>query len=93
MTCPTGDQQMLAEALVSAGADIIVGSHAHRVLALITIAVAMFGQSVAEVDSAAVAMRERARMELGAEYSHAPARSRGYFSASDHLKLPRDRCP
>jgi poly-gamma-glutamate synthesis protein (capsule biosynthesis protein) len=32
MTCPTGDQQSLAQTLVSAGADIIVGSHAHRVL-------------------------------------------------------------
>ena len=30
MTCPTGDQQALARTLVDAGADIVVGSHAHR---------------------------------------------------------------
>jgi poly-gamma-glutamate capsule biosynthesis protein CapA/YwtB (metallophosphatase superfamily) len=30
-TCPSGDQQALAQALVDAGADIIVGGHAHRV--------------------------------------------------------------
>jgi poly-gamma-glutamate synthesis protein (capsule biosynthesis protein) len=30
-TCPTGDQQTLANALVEAGADIVVGGHAHRV--------------------------------------------------------------
>jgi poly-gamma-glutamate capsule biosynthesis protein CapA/YwtB (metallophosphatase superfamily) len=30
-TCPSGDQQMLAQQLVDAGADIIVGGHAHRV--------------------------------------------------------------
>lgn len=30
MTCPTGDQQALAGALVDAGADIVVGGHAHR---------------------------------------------------------------
>jgi poly-gamma-glutamate synthesis protein (capsule biosynthesis protein) len=30
MTCPTGDQQALAQQLVDAGADIVVGSHAHR---------------------------------------------------------------
>ena len=29
-TCPTGDQQALASALVDAGADIVVGGHAHR---------------------------------------------------------------
>lgn len=29
-TCPTGDQQMLAQTLVDAGADIVVGGHAHR---------------------------------------------------------------
>jgi poly-gamma-glutamate synthesis protein (capsule biosynthesis protein) len=32
MTCPTADQQSLATTLTAAGADIIVGSHAHRVL-------------------------------------------------------------
>jgi poly-gamma-glutamate synthesis protein (capsule biosynthesis protein) len=32
MTCPTGDQQELALRLVAAGADVIVGAHAHRVL-------------------------------------------------------------
>jgi poly-gamma-glutamate synthesis protein (capsule biosynthesis protein) len=31
-TCPTADQQSLAHTLADAGADIIVGSHAHRVL-------------------------------------------------------------
>jgi hypothetical protein len=31
-TCPTPRQQQLAQALVDAGADIVVGSHAHRVL-------------------------------------------------------------
>jgi hypothetical protein len=30
-TCPTGDQQALARALVDAGADVVVGGHAHRV--------------------------------------------------------------
>lgn len=30
-TCPSGDQQALADALVAAGADVIVGGHAHRV--------------------------------------------------------------
>jgi poly-gamma-glutamate capsule biosynthesis protein CapA/YwtB (metallophosphatase superfamily) len=30
-TCPSGDQQTLADALTSAGADIVVGGHAHRV--------------------------------------------------------------
>jgi poly-gamma-glutamate capsule biosynthesis protein CapA/YwtB (metallophosphatase superfamily) len=30
--CPTADQQSLAHALVAAGADVIVGSHAHRLL-------------------------------------------------------------
>jgi poly-gamma-glutamate capsule biosynthesis protein CapA/YwtB (metallophosphatase superfamily) len=30
-TCPTADQQSLARTLADAGADIIVGSHAHRV--------------------------------------------------------------
>jgi poly-gamma-glutamate capsule biosynthesis protein CapA/YwtB (metallophosphatase superfamily) len=30
MTCPTNDQQALAQALVAAGADLVVGSHAHR---------------------------------------------------------------
>jgi poly-gamma-glutamate synthesis protein (capsule biosynthesis protein) len=30
-TCPTGDQQNLARQLVDAGADIVVGGHAHRV--------------------------------------------------------------
>jgi poly-gamma-glutamate synthesis protein (capsule biosynthesis protein) len=30
-TCPSGDQQGLAQALVDAGADIVVGGHAHRV--------------------------------------------------------------
>src|SRR4029450_6082886 len=29
-TCPTGDQQSLAQTLVEAGADIVVGGHAHR---------------------------------------------------------------
>jgi len=31
-TCPSADQQALALRLVDAGADVIVGSHAHRVL-------------------------------------------------------------
>jgi poly-gamma-glutamate capsule biosynthesis protein CapA/YwtB (metallophosphatase superfamily) len=30
-TCPSGDQQTLADTLVAAGADIVVGGHAHRV--------------------------------------------------------------
>lgn len=30
MTCPTGDQQTLAQALIDAGADLVIGSHAHR---------------------------------------------------------------
>lgn len=30
-TCPSGDQQALARALVDAGADVVVGGHAHRV--------------------------------------------------------------
>jgi poly-gamma-glutamate synthesis protein (capsule biosynthesis protein) len=30
-TCPSGDQQSLAQALVDAGADVVVGGHAHRV--------------------------------------------------------------
>jgi poly-gamma-glutamate capsule biosynthesis protein CapA/YwtB (metallophosphatase superfamily) len=30
-TCPSGDQQVLAQALADAGADIIVGGHAHRI--------------------------------------------------------------
>ncbi|MGZ8762702.1 MAG: CapA family protein [Acidimicrobiia bacterium] len=30
-TCPSGRQQQLAQAVVDAGADIVVGSHAHRV--------------------------------------------------------------
>jgi poly-gamma-glutamate capsule biosynthesis protein CapA/YwtB (metallophosphatase superfamily) len=30
MTCPTQDQQGLAQTLVDAGADLVVGSHAHR---------------------------------------------------------------
>lgn len=30
-TCPSGDQKALAEALVAAGADVVVGGHAHRV--------------------------------------------------------------
>lgn len=30
-TCPSGDQEQLAAALVAAGADVVVGSHAHRV--------------------------------------------------------------
>lgn len=29
-TCPTGDQQSLAATLVEAGADVVVGGHAHR---------------------------------------------------------------
>jgi poly-gamma-glutamate synthesis protein (capsule biosynthesis protein) len=29
-TCPTGDQQALARQLVDAGADVVVGGHAHR---------------------------------------------------------------
>jgi poly-gamma-glutamate synthesis protein (capsule biosynthesis protein) len=29
-TCPSGDQQALARALVDAGADVVVGGHAHR---------------------------------------------------------------
>lgn len=33
MTCPNPQQQVLARALVDAGADVIVGTHAHRVLA------------------------------------------------------------
>jgi poly-gamma-glutamate synthesis protein (capsule biosynthesis protein) len=32
MTCPTADQQSMAQTLTAAGADIVVGSHAHRVL-------------------------------------------------------------
>ena len=31
-SCPTADQRQLAGALVEAGADVVVGSHAHRVL-------------------------------------------------------------
>jgi poly-gamma-glutamate synthesis protein (capsule biosynthesis protein) len=31
-TCPSTDQQTLAQQLVDAGADIVVGAHAHRVL-------------------------------------------------------------
>ncbi len=31
-TCPSGDQRALAVRLVAAGADVIVGGHAHRVL-------------------------------------------------------------
>jgi poly-gamma-glutamate synthesis protein (capsule biosynthesis protein) len=31
-TCPSGDQQALARRLVDAGADLVVGSHAHRLL-------------------------------------------------------------
>ncbi|MFL6138591.1 MAG: CapA family protein [Frankiaceae bacterium] len=31
-TCPTGDQRALSDALVRAGADVVVGSHAHVVL-------------------------------------------------------------
>ena len=30
--CPTGDQRALARALVAAGADIVIGGHAHRLL-------------------------------------------------------------
>lgn len=30
-TCPSGDQQALAQTLVDAGADIVVGGHAHRI--------------------------------------------------------------
>jgi len=30
-TCPSGDQRALAETLAAAGADVIVGGHAHRV--------------------------------------------------------------
>jgi poly-gamma-glutamate capsule biosynthesis protein CapA/YwtB (metallophosphatase superfamily) len=30
MTCPTQDQQGLAQTLVAAGADLVIGSHAHR---------------------------------------------------------------
>lgn len=30
-TCPSGDQKALADALVAAGADVVVGGHAHRV--------------------------------------------------------------
>jgi Bacterial capsule synthesis protein PGA_cap len=30
--CPTGDQRSLARALVAAGADVVVGGHAHRLL-------------------------------------------------------------
>jgi poly-gamma-glutamate synthesis protein (capsule biosynthesis protein) len=29
-TCPSGDQRALAQALVDAGADVVVGGHAHR---------------------------------------------------------------
>jgi poly-gamma-glutamate capsule biosynthesis protein CapA/YwtB (metallophosphatase superfamily) len=29
-TCPSGDQQSLAQTLVDAGADVVVGGHAHR---------------------------------------------------------------
>jgi poly-gamma-glutamate synthesis protein (capsule biosynthesis protein) len=31
-SCPTADQRSLARAVVDAGADVVVGSHAHRVL-------------------------------------------------------------
>jgi poly-gamma-glutamate synthesis protein (capsule biosynthesis protein) len=31
-TCPSGDQSSIATTLVNAGADIVVGSHAHRLL-------------------------------------------------------------
>ena len=31
MTCPSLDQQQLAQTLVDAGADIVVGGHAHRI--------------------------------------------------------------
>ena len=31
-SCPSGDQRELARAMVEAGADVVVGSHAHRVL-------------------------------------------------------------
>ena len=31
-TCPSSDQRALAQALVLAGADVVVGSHAHRLL-------------------------------------------------------------
>jgi poly-gamma-glutamate synthesis protein (capsule biosynthesis protein) len=31
-SCPSGDQRALAQAMVEAGADVVVGSHAHRVL-------------------------------------------------------------
>lgn len=30
MTCPSGDQQALAQRLAEAGADLVIGSHAHR---------------------------------------------------------------
>jgi poly-gamma-glutamate capsule biosynthesis protein CapA/YwtB (metallophosphatase superfamily) len=29
-TCPSGDQEALADTLIEAGADVVVGSHAHR---------------------------------------------------------------
>jgi poly-gamma-glutamate synthesis protein (capsule biosynthesis protein) len=32
MTCPTETQETLAGRLVDAGADLVIGSHAHRVL-------------------------------------------------------------
>jgi poly-gamma-glutamate synthesis protein (capsule biosynthesis protein) len=32
VTCPTGDQKRLAQRLVAAGADVVVGSHAHVLL-------------------------------------------------------------
>jgi poly-gamma-glutamate synthesis protein (capsule biosynthesis protein) len=31
-SCPTADQRTLARAVVQAGADVVVGSHAHRLL-------------------------------------------------------------
>jgi poly-gamma-glutamate synthesis protein (capsule biosynthesis protein) len=31
-SCPTADQRQLARAVVDAGADVVVGSHAHRIL-------------------------------------------------------------
>jgi poly-gamma-glutamate synthesis protein (capsule biosynthesis protein) len=31
-SCPSGDQRELARVMVEAGADVVVGSHAHRVL-------------------------------------------------------------
>lgn len=41
--CPTSDQRTLARQLVAAGADVVVGSHAHRVLGAGRMAKALVG--------------------------------------------------